>query len=168
MLFWLDFSVEREERFQLFKTVYQTIKDVLDNLPPKRVDIDILQIMIPILQRTSDYLKSNSPSLSMLKFLEIVLRDIKNGNYCAVNPDLQYFFLDMLNNFVNYISYCLYEEVFSVFDKLLNMCQDVMNEGVLTKCIIALVDKYTMKSKSHKNSLTLFMKGLMEVKVRTH
>ena len=49
LLFWLDFSVEREERFSHFKTVYQTIKDVLENLPPKRVDIDILQIMIPIL-----------------------------------------------------------------------------------------------------------------------
>lgn len=62
LLFWLDFSVEREERFPLFKSVYQTIKDVLENLPPKRVDIDLLQIMIPILQKTTDYLKNNSPS----------------------------------------------------------------------------------------------------------
>jgi len=82
LLFWLDFSVEREERLSLFKTVYQTIKDVLDNLPPKRLDLDMLQIMIPILKRTTDYLSSNSPSLSMLKFLEIVLRDVKQGNYC--------------------------------------------------------------------------------------
>ena len=153
LLFWLDFSVEREERFGLFKSVYQTIKDVLENLPPKRVDIDLLQIMIPILQKTTEYLKSNSPSLSMLKFLDIVLRDIKQGNYCQMQPDLQYFFLDMFNNYVNYISYCLYEEVFSVFDKLLSMCADVMNEKVLTKCIVALIDKYTMKSKSHKNSI---------------
>ncbi len=42
LLFWLDFSVEREERLTLFKSVYKTIKDVLDNLPPKKVDIDIL------------------------------------------------------------------------------------------------------------------------------
>lgn len=59
----------------------------------------------------------------------------------------------MLRNFVNYISYCLFEEVFSVFDKLLSMCSDVINERVLTKCVLALVDKYTMKSKAHKNSL---------------
>jgi len=82
LLFWLDFSVEREERFGLFKSVYQTIKDVLENLPPKRIDIDLLQIMIPILQRTTEFLRTNSPSLSMLKFLEIVLRDIKSGGYC--------------------------------------------------------------------------------------
>ena len=72
----------------------------------------------------------------------------------------------MLNNFVTYISYCLYEEVFSVFDKLITMCNDVINEKVLTKCIVALVDKYTMKSKAHKSSLSLFMKSLMEVKMR--
>lgn len=122
--------------------------------------------MIPILQRTTEFLKTNSPSLSMLKFLDMVLRDIKAGGYCQMQADLQYFFLEMLNNFVTYISYCLYEEVFSVFDKLLVMCADVVNEKVLTKCIVALVDKYTMKSKSHKNSLTQFMKLLMEVKVR--
>lgn len=77
LLFWLDFSVEREERFPLFKAIYSTIKDVLENLPPKRVDIDLLQIMIPILQRTTEFLKNNSPSLNMLKFLDIVLRDLK-------------------------------------------------------------------------------------------
>lgn len=166
LLFWLDFSVEREERFGLFKAVYQTIKDVLENLPPKRIDIDLLQIMIPILQRTTDFLKSNSPSLSMLRFLDLVLRDIKAGGFCQAQADLQYFFLEMLNNFVPYVSFCLHEEVFGVFDKLLAMCSDVVNEKVLTRCVSALVDKYTLKTKQHKASLGLFMKLLMEVKVR--
>ena len=39
----------------------------------------------------------------MLKFLDIVLKDIKQGNYCNTHADLQYFFLDMLNNFAPYI-----------------------------------------------------------------
>ena len=39
---------------------------------------------------------------------------------------------------------------------------------MLTKCIVSLVDKYTLKSKAHKNSLAIFMKSLMEVKVRSH
>jgi hypothetical protein len=67
----------------------------------------------------------------MLKFLDLVLRDIKQGGFCIKNPDLQYFFLDMLENFAPYISYSLYEEVFSVFDKLLLMCADLMNEKVV-------------------------------------
>lgn len=95
LLFWLDFSVEREERLNLFKQVYSTIKNVLDNLPPKKVDIDILQIIIPILQRTSEYLRENSPTQSMLKFLDIVLTDIKVGKFCQTSyPDLKLFFLD--------------------------------------------------------------------------
>jgi len=61
----------------------------MDNLPPKKVDIDILQIIIPILQRTSEYLRHNSPTQSMLKFLDIALTDIKAGKYCQTNyPDL--------------------------------------------------------------------------------
>lgn len=102
----------------------------------------------------------------MLKFLDLVLRDIKSGNFLQIQPDLQYFFLEMMSSFVPYVSHSLYEEVFTVFDKLLTMCSDVINEKVLKKCIVALVDKYTMKSKAHKNSLAIFMKALMEVKVR--
>jgi hypothetical protein len=74
----------------------------------------------------------------------------------------------MLNNLVSYISYCLYEEIFPVFDKLLQMSSDVINEKTLTKCIVAMVDKYTLKSKAHKTSLTAFMKNLLEVKVSSH
>jgi hypothetical protein len=55
-----------------------------------------------------------------------------------------------------------------VFDKLMSLCADVINEKVLTKCIEVLVDKYTIKSKAHKNTMSIFMKMLMEVKVRTH
>ena len=79
---------------------------------------------------------------------------------------MQYFFLELFGNFVNHISYNLYEEVFSVFDKLLDMCQDIMTEKILKRCIIALVDKYTIKSKAHKQSIQNFMRSLMEVKVR--
>jgi hypothetical protein len=35
---------------------------VLENLPPKKVDIDILQIIVPILERTSEYLRQSSPT----------------------------------------------------------------------------------------------------------
>lgn len=56
------------------------------------------------------------------------------------------------------MSYSLYEEVFFVFDKLLVLTNDVISEKLLKKCIVALVDKYTLKNKSHKNSLSSFMK----------
>jgi hypothetical protein len=80
--------------------------------------------------------------------------------------DMQQVFLKLFENFVQNMSYSLYEEVFSVFDKLLYLTSEILNEQVLKKCIIALVDKYSLKSKSHKNSMTTFMKSLMDVKLR--
>lgn len=53
-----------------------------------------------------------------------------------------------------------------MFDKLLTLTKDVITEPVLKSCIIAFVDKYTLKSKAHKVSLTVFMKSLMEVQVK--
>lgn len=59
----------------------------------------------------------------MLKFLDIVLRDIQVGKYCQTSyPDLQLFFLEQLNSLVDYISYCLFEDIFPVFEKLLSLC----------------------------------------------
>jgi len=74
--------------------------------------------------------------------------------------------LDLLENFVVSVSYSLYEEAFTVFDKLLYLTGEAISEQVIKKCIVALVDKYTLKSKSHKASMTAFMKTLMDVKVR--
>ena len=74
--------------------------------------------------------------------------------------------MDLLENFVVSLSYSLYEEAFTVFDKLLYLTGEAISEQVIKKCIVALVDKYTLKSKSHKASMTAFMKTLMDVKVR--
>ena len=91
---------------------------------------------------------------------------MSNDNSISDPLKLQGFFLDLLENFITSLSYSLYEEAFSVFDKLLYLSSDCINERVIKKCIVALVDKYTLKSKSHKNSLNNFMKTLMDVKVR--
>lgn len=115
----------------------------------------------------------------MLKFLEIVLTDIqifaherktKMQQQAQVQQSsdplkLQSFFLEMLENFVGSLAYSLYEEAFAVFDKLLYLAGDAVNETAIKKCIVALVDKYTLKSKSHKTSMTAFMKMLMDVKL---
>ena len=79
---------------------------------------------------------------------------------------MQLFFLEFFDNFLTSMSYSLYEEVFQIFDKLLFLTSDVLNERVIKKCIVTLVDKYTVKSKSHKSSMNSFMKILMDVKNR--
>jgi len=48
----------------------------MDCMPPKTVDLDIVQILMPSLERVCNFLEGNSPSLHMLKFLDIALTDI--------------------------------------------------------------------------------------------
>lgn len=66
----------------------------------------------------------------------------------SVPQDKQQFFAELLTNFATYLSYSLYEEVFTVVDKLLALTTDILSETILKKMIVALVDKYTLKNKS--------------------
>ena len=61
------------------------------------------------------------------------------------------------------MAYSLYEESFLVFDKLVSLCSEYLNDSVLRKCIVSLVDKYTLKSKQHKSTMQQFMKLLLDV-----
>jgi len=76
LIYWLEFSIDKEDRLLMFQQIYQTIKDVLEGITPGHCELDITSIMIPSLQRTNEFLAENSPSLSMLKFLDIVLTDM--------------------------------------------------------------------------------------------
>ena len=66
-----------------------------------------------------------------------------------------------MSNFVQYVPYSLYEEIFIVFEKILSLCPDVLTERKLSKCIIAMVDKYTVRSKQHKSTVQNFMKFIL-------
>ena len=143
--------------------------------------MSLISIIMPSLERTNDFLATNSPSLPMLRYLDIVLSDIylvvmdrkkrlENGSLKLTDDQeakfnkLQSFLVDLFTNFVGTLSYSPYDEVFAVFDKLMYLTSDVLSEPVLRKCIVTLVDKYTVKSKAHKNSMTAFMKMLMDSK----
>ena len=93
----------------------------------------------------------------MLKFMDIVLTDLIAGKYCHGKPGIQEVFLDQLNSIVSHLSFSMHEEIFPVFDKLLQISSDVMDAYTLKKCIMALVDANTQKqqyaqgkSKAHK------------------
>jgi len=62
--------------------------------------------------------------------------------------------MELLSNFVAYIPYSLFEETLFVFEKLIALCSDVITEKVLQRCIVALIDKYTAKSKQLKSTVS--------------
>jgi hypothetical protein len=132
---------------------------VLGSLPKKTTDLDILELVLPALQRTTTYLKSNSPTQNMLKFLDVVLADIIAGGYCSGSTEIQEIFYEQLNALTPHLSFCQLEEVFPVFDKLTQMCRDLMDAYTLKKCIHALVEananaqKVQAKTKAHKATI---------------
>lgn len=75
--------------------------------------------------------------------------------------EIQLFFQELLTNFVPYISYSMYEESLFVFEKLIALSSDVISESVLKACIVALIDKYTPKSKQFKSTISAFMKFIL-------
>lgn len=79
-----------------------------------------------------------------------------------MSSDLQFFFAEMLQNFVPYLSYSMYEESIYIFEILLQLCADVITEKVICACIIGLVDKYTMKSKQLKSTAQNFIKFMLQ------
>ena len=77
IVFWLEFTLDREDRLIQFQQIYQTLKDVLESLPRGKFALDIVKVLMPSLERVCAFLEGNSPSLAMLKFLEIALGDIQ-------------------------------------------------------------------------------------------
>ena len=74
VLYWLNYAIESPERLNMFNSAYKALKDIASALP-EEVEIDIPELMFPVLERTCSFLKHNSPTLPMLKFLKTVLWD---------------------------------------------------------------------------------------------
>ena len=119
---------------------------------------DLYSIILPILKRTADHLKNNSPTQNTLKFLDMMLKEFKE-----VPEDACPIYMDLLNAFVQYISFAIYEDVFPIFDKLLTICSPILNEGIFLKCLSILIERYSFKNKAQKASLQGLTKTLIEV-----
>lgn len=50
VIYWMRFSIEREDRLHLFKSSWKTIKDIIMALP-EGIDVDLISIILPIFER---------------------------------------------------------------------------------------------------------------------
>ncbi len=65
-LYWLDFSIEKPERLPVFKMVWNSLIKILDSLPNKKLDIDIVVISLPILEKVDTFCQHSSPPPEMI------------------------------------------------------------------------------------------------------
>lgn len=137
VIYWMKFSIEGESRLPLFKSSWKTIKDIIMSLP-EGIDIDLISIILPIFERVCTFLESHSPSLPMLKFLEIILQDV------SFPLQTTHLFLKRL---IPHISTCVYDEILSVFQITLNILYysesgtKFIDEETLVLCLHAFTEK---------------------------
>lgn len=55
---------------------------------------------------------------------------------------------NFLYNFTDCIPHSVYDESFEVFDILLDCVSHSLDEGLMQKCIMNLIDQFTVKSKT--------------------
>ncbi len=98
----------------MFKMAYKAIKDITMALP-EVIDVNLPSIIIPMLDRVKGYLGFHSPSLPMLKFLDIVLKDFLDF------PREIYDFISLYNALVPHISCCVYDDIYPIYNILLEL-----------------------------------------------
>ena len=102
--------------------------------------------------------------MEMLNFLIFILSDIKKKNIKR-DKILRQFFLDFLLVICDCIPHNLHDEVFHISTIILELCFKHLQKVHFTKIINCLTDKYTMRSKAHKDLLKYFLKNSLEISI---
>jgi hypothetical protein len=195
----LQHTIEKQERLPLFKVIWGTLNRLLSKFPDSmHIDTNPITILMPIFQRVDLFCQSNSPSQEMLSFLSIVFTDIKTLLMSKIDASKKFqdrvegdkegkasglsqisaktlkglgrFLQKFLVNFSRVVPHNLHEEVFHVFELLLDLLSTYSaavsplnasaNTGLLADhvsvIIEALTHKYTMRSKAHKKLINYF------------
>ena len=124
---------------------------------------------MPYLERIHEFSKKSSPTLSMLKFINLILKPLENdinGYYnhpvSKAQIQLNNFLLSFMLTFVKWVPHNLNEEAFKVLDTLLSILRFSLKYEHIKEVTLALLDKYTMRSKIHKETMNSFINLLLE------
>ena len=80
IIFWLNFTIERPERLNFFRAIWNTLGKLVQIIPKRKeigIEFSCISIILPTLQRVEVFCKTSSPSLEMLQFMITVFGDIK-------------------------------------------------------------------------------------------
>lgn len=152
LFYWLDYAASSQDRIELFQQVWQSLVIVAEHF----VDVSLIRFMMPLLIKTKDYCQQASPPLAMLKFLQIVLGDMKSETL------VYEFILDFLPIFCQIVPSNVQDEVFTVLNLMLQLVGGGLTEELLKIVIDTLLDQYTVKSNSQKQSKNCLISLILE------
>ena len=166
VLFWCDFAVEKEARINIFKPAWKALVALIEALPVD-TNTELIPIILPYLARINEFAEKSSPTLSMLKFMNLILKPINENLKPYEYPKnkahkhLTSFILSFILNFVKWVPHNLNEEAFKVLDSLLYTVRPSLEMVHIKAVTLALLDKYTMRSKIHKKLTNTFISLLL-------
>jgi hypothetical protein len=162
VLFWCDFAVEKESRINIFKPAWKALVELIDSLPVD-TNTELIPIILPYLDKINEFAQKSSPTISMLKFINIILKPINQTvSYDYANSKAHKRLSNFLLTFVRWVPHNLNEEAFKVLDSLLYSVRFSLKYVHIKAVTFALLDKYTMRSKIHKETMGKFINLLLD------
>lgn len=150
--YWVDYSGASYTRLELFKKVWACVVNVTRHCPGARLG----DYVLPLLEKTKEFCKSASPPQPMLQFLETVLSSLEFA------PPLEDFFLEFYPVFLQCILSNVQDDVFRIFNLLLQTIGENLTPELLRESINILLDQYTVKSVSQKLSKRCLLELMLE------
>ena len=121
LLYWLDYAVEKEERFLLFRAAWKALSDIARRLP-KRSRCDLSQILLPYYRRIQVFCDQNSPTPNMLRFLEFTLKDVSEAS-----AEMRAFLQEFTFTIADWVPHNMNEEIFRVLEAILQLIKGVLS-----------------------------------------
>ncbi|OMJ85008.1 hypothetical protein SteCoe_13786 [Stentor coeruleus] len=142
LLNWLNHAANSQDKLTLFQSIWKCLYGISNYLP----QLNMLNCVTEMIYRTMDYCKHSAPTVPMLKFLNIILADLK------VESNLIQILLEFLPIFCNCIPNNINDEIFLVLNQIMSITGEHLENKHLKALIDGMIDQFTVKSQSQRNS----------------
>jgi hypothetical protein len=142
LLAWLNHAASSQDKLGLFHTLWKCLYGISSYVP----QLNMFNCVVDLIYKTIEYCKHSAPTIPMLKFLNIVLGDLK------IESKLIEVMLEFLPTFCECIPNNVNDEIFLVLNQIIGITGDHLENMHLKALIDGMLDQYTVKSQSQRNS----------------
>lgn len=142
LLGWLTHSASSQDKLELFHSLWKCLYGISSYVP----QLSMFDCIVELIFKTIEYCKHSAPTVPMLKFLNIVLGDLK------IEDKLIEVLLQFLPVFCGCIPNNINDEIFLVLNQIIGITGDHLENSHLKALVDGMLDQYTVKSQSQRNS----------------
>jgi hypothetical protein len=113
----------------------------------------VYALLLPYLHNIVEFCRNSTPQIDLLRLILALLQAFKPGEHGE-------FMLEFMRVFCGCMPHSIYDETFYIFDALVALNIELMEPECMERCILALIDQYTVKGKAQKTSKHQFISRL--------